>query len=125
MTDQRRKIVAVLNDLMFQVKIQEAAKWAGLEAVFVQTQQDALAHAKENPAVIILDLNHSAAEPLETIAKLKNNLETSKVKLLCYVSHVQVDLQKEARARGCDTVIARSGFSQNLPAILEQYAGDK
>lgn len=125
MADQRRKIVAVLNDLMFQVKIQQAARRAGLEAVFVQSQQDALAQAKENPEVIILDLNHSAAEPLETIAKLKNNVETSKVKLLCYVSHVQVDLQKEARDRGCDMVMARSGFSQNLPAILSRYAADK
>lgn len=121
MADQKRKIVAVLNDLMFQVKIQQAAKQAGFEPVFVQSQQDALAQAKENPAVIILDLNYSAVEPLDTIGKLKSDLETSKVNLLCYVSHVQADLQKAARDRGCDLVIARSAFSQKLPAILRQY----
>lgn len=121
MADQKRKVVAVLNDLMFQVKIQQAAKQAGFESVFVQSQQDALAQAKDNPAVIILDLNYSAVDPLDTIRKLKSDLETSKVNLLCYVSHVQADLQKAARDRGCDLVIARSAFSQKLPAILGQY----
>jgi PleD family two-component response regulator len=124
MADQKRKIVAVLNDLMFQVKIQQAAKQAGFEPVFVQSQQDALAQAKDNPAVMILDLNHSTVDPLDTIARLKNNVETSTVKLLGYVSHVQADMVKAARDVGCDLVIARSAFSQNLPAILGRY-GDK
>ena len=121
MADQKRKIVAVLNDLMFQVKIDQAAKQGGFDPVFVRSQQDALAQAKDNPAVIILDLNYSAVEPLDTIRKLKSDLETSKVNLLCYVSHVQADLQKAARDGGCDLVIARSAFSQKLSAILGQY----
>ncbi|HZS56110.1 MAG TPA: response regulator [Bryobacteraceae bacterium] len=118
----KKKIVAVLNDLMFTVKIQEAAKRAGLETVFVKSQQHALDQAKENPAVIILDLNYSEAAPLETIEKLKANDESSKVSLLGYVSHVQVDLKHAAQEKGCDTVIARSAFSQNLPRILSRYA---
>ncbi len=122
MADQKKKIVAILSDLMFRVKIEEAAKRAGFEAVFVQTQQEALARAKEQPAVIILDLNHAAVEPLDTISKLKNDVETSKVKLLCYVSHVQADLKKAAQSAGCDQVVARSAFSQNLPTILGRYA---
>jgi PleD family two-component response regulator len=121
MADQRRKIVAVLNDLLFQVKIQDAAKRAGFEPVFVQSQQEALAQAKEDPALIILDLNHSAVQPLDTISKLKDNPETGRVTLLCYVSHVQADLQRAARDRGCDLVVARSAFSQNLTAILRRY----
>ena len=122
MADQKKKIVAILSDLMFRVKIQEAAKRTGFDAVFVQTQQDALARAREDPALIILDLNHSAAEPLQTISKLKNDVETSRIQLLCYVSHVQVDLKKAAQAAGCDQVLARSAFSENLPAILGRYA---
>jgi PleD family two-component response regulator len=118
----KKKIVAVLNDLMFTVKIQEAAKRAGLEIVFVKSQQHALDQAKERPAVIILDLNYSEAAPLETIEKLKADDESSKVSLLGYVSHVQVDLKHAAQERGCDTVIARSAFSQNLPRILSRYA---
>ena len=118
----KKKIVAVLNDLMFTVKIQEAAKRAGLETVFVKSQQHALAQAKEKPAVIILDLNYTEAAPLETIEKLKADEESSKVSLLGYVSHVQADLKQAAQDKGCDTVIARSAFSQNLPRILSRYA---
>lgn len=115
-------MVALLSDLMFRVKIQEAAKRAGLEPVFVQSQQDALAHARENPAVMIVDLNHSAGEPLDTISKLKQDNRTSNVKLLGYVSHVQADLKRAAQETGCDLVIARSAFSQNLQSILARYA---
>jgi PleD family two-component response regulator len=122
MTNQKKKVVAVLSDLMFTVKIQEAAKRAGFEVVFVKSQQDAVEQAKKNPAVIILDLNTSAVDPLEVIRALKADEATSSVCLLGYVSHVQVDLKHAAQETGCDTVIARSAFSQNLPTILRRYA---
>jgi CheY-like chemotaxis protein len=122
MTSSKKKVVAVLSDLMFIVKIQEAAKRAGLEAVFVKSEQDALAQAKESPAVMILDLNNTGAQPLDVISKLKSDQETSKISLLGYVSHVQADLKQAAQEKGCDMVIARSAFSQNLPTILRRYA---
>lgn len=122
MTNSQKTVVAVLNDLMFTVKIQEAAKRAGLNVVFVKSQAEALEQAKENPAVIILDLNTSSVEPLDVIAKLKSDEQTSKISLLGYVSHIQADLKQAAQQKGCDTVMARSAFSQNLPAILRRYA---
>lgn len=122
MTNGKKKIVAVVSDLMFTVKIQEAAKRAGLDVVFVKSQEDALLQAKENPAVIIMDLNATGLDPLEVIDKLKGDGETSKISLLGYVSHVQADLKQAAQQRGCDMVIARSAFSQNLPTILRRYA---
>ena len=122
MTNSKKTVVAVLNDLMFTVKIQEAAKRAGLNVVFVKSQEAALERAKENPAVIILDLNTSSVEPLDVIAQLKSDEQTSKISLLGYVSHVQGDLKLAAQQKGCDTVMARSAFSQNLPTILRRYA---
>jgi CheY-like chemotaxis protein len=117
-----RKIVAVVSDLMFTVKIQEAAKRADVEAVFVKSENEAVAEAKQNPAVIILDLNNSAVNALDVIAKLKNDEATSKVKLLGFVSHVQADLKEAAEDKGCDVVMPRSAFSHNLAAILRRYA---
>lgn len=122
MPNEKKKIVAVLSDLMFIVKIQEAAKRAGLEAVFVRTQEDALQQAKGNPAVIIMDLNAVGLDPLQIIEQLKLDSDTSKINLLGYVSHVQADLKHAAQEKGCDMVIARSAFSQNLPTILRRYA---
>jgi len=122
MQNQKKKIVALLSDLMFTVKIQEAAKRVGLDAVFVKTSQDALNRAKEKPEVIILDLNINSVEPLDVIEKLKADDETSKINLLGYVSHVQADLKLAAQQKGCDIVMARSAFSQNLQLILKRYA---
>jgi CheY-like chemotaxis protein len=118
----QKKIVAVLSDLMFTVKIQEAAKRAGVQVVFVKSESEALAQAKENPAVIIVDLNNSALNALEVIAKLKTEEATSKVSVLGYVSHVQADLKQAAEDKGCDVVMPRSAFSHNLAAILRRYA---
>ena len=115
---QTKKVVAVLSDLMFTVKIQDAAKRAGVEAVFVTSQEKAFAQARENPALVILDLNYG--EPLGLIHTLKQEGATAKIPLLGFVSHVQTDLIQAARDNGCDRVMARSAFSQNLPAILAE-----
>jgi CheY-like chemotaxis protein len=123
MQNQRKKVVGVLSDLMFTVKIQEAAKRAGLDAVFVKTKQEALEKAKDQPVALIIDLNSAAAEPLELIEACKANSETGKVNLIAFVSHVQADLKQAAQEKGADLVVARSVFSQNLPNILKRYAG--
>jgi CheY-like chemotaxis protein len=105
---------------MFTVKIQDAAKRAGVQVVFVTSQENAVAQARENPALIVLDLNYAAIGPLDLIRKLKQEEITAKIHLLGFVSHVETDLIQAARDSGCDRVMARSAFSQNLPAILAE-----
>ena len=90
--------------------------------VFVKSLEGAIAQAKDNPAVMIVDLNTTALDALEFISTLKNDAETSKVNLLGYVSHVQTELKLEAQESGCDMVVARSVFAQNLPVILKRHA---
>lgn len=121
MTDSPKKVVGVLNDLMFTVKIQDAAKRAGMGALFVKSQAEALAQAKQKPAALILDLNYGAAKPLELIAALKQDAETRELPLIGYVSHVQVDVRQAAEEAGCDVVVARSAFVQNLPELLGRF----
>ncbi len=118
MTITIKTVVAVLSDLMFTVKIQDAVRRAGWEAVFVQSPADALARAKNGPGAIVLDLNYAAGAPLETISALKADEGTRGVPLIGFVSHVQVDLRKAAEERGCDVVVARSVFARELPRLL-------
>ena len=70
-----RKIVAVLDDLFFTVKIMDAAKRAGLEIVFVKEEAKVLELAKEQPTLIIFDLNTKAVNSVELIQKLKHHPE--------------------------------------------------
>jgi CheY-like chemotaxis protein len=112
------KVVAVVEDLFFTVKINESAKRAAVPVTFVKSQRDALDQAAEQPSLIILDLNFEAANPVELIRTLKTDPGTSKIQLLGYVSHVQGELKQAAQEAGCDMVLARSAFSQNLVSIM-------
>ena len=116
------QILAVVEDLFFTVKINESAKRAGMPIQFVKTEQDTLARAAEHPALIILDLNLARIDPLKLIADLKSNPETQNISLIGYLSHVQGELKQQAQEAGCDMVMARSAFSQNLPQILKRYS---
>ena len=41
-----------------------------------------------------------------------------------FVSHVQGDLKVKAQEAGCDVVMPRSAFSQNLVSILRRHGAD-
>jgi CheY-like chemotaxis protein len=115
-------IVAVLEDLMFTVKISDAAKRNGLNAQFVKTEESTMERAKEKPLLIIIDLNCSSIDPIALIDCLKRG-ETARIPLIGFVSHVQGELKQRAHEAGCDMVMARSAFSQNLAQILKRHAG--
>ncbi|HKA02409.1 MAG TPA: hypothetical protein VKE70_38120 [Candidatus Solibacter sp.] len=112
-----------MNDLFFSVKISEAAKRNGLALEFVKDSGEVLAKAKEKPSLIVFDLNFDAVEPLDLITKLKASAETKSVSLLGYLSHLQSELKVQAQDAGCDMVMARSAFSQNMLMIFKRHAG--
>jgi PleD family two-component response regulator len=119
-----KKILAVLQDLFFTVKIHEAAKRARLPIEFVKSEKDTLDKAAaERPVLIILDLNFTELDMLKLIRALKSGEATKKIGLIGYLSHIQGELKQQAQEAGCDTVLARSAFSQNLPQILKRHAG--
>jgi len=121
--NKAQTILAVVTDLFFSVKINEAAKRAGVTLKYVTSEKDLLEKAKADPALIIFDLNFEAVRPIELIVKLKGTAELKHIALLGYLSHVQTDLQKLAQEAGCDTVMPRSAFSMDLNKILMRYAG--
>lgn len=117
-----KRAVAVVDDLFFTVKILDAAKRAGFAMEFVKSEIDAIGKAKDAPAMMILDLNCGAVDPLRLIGALKGDPQTKGVSLIGYVSHVQGELKQQAQEAGCDMVLARSAFSQNLPQLFKRYA---
>jgi PleD family two-component response regulator len=120
----KKKILAVVDDLLFTVKISDAAKRAGLEAEFVKSEKDVMDKAThEKPLLIIFDLNNNSVQPLELIAKLKSDGDLRHISLIGYLSHVQGELKQKAQEAGANIVMARSAFSQNLPQILKRHAG--
>ena len=119
-----KRVLAVVNDLFFSVKISEAAKRNGLALEFVKESGEVLEKAKEaKPSLIVFDLNFEAVEPLKLISNLKSNADTKSVSLLGYLSHLQSELKVQAQDAGCDMVLARSAFSQNMLLIFKRHAG--
>jgi len=118
-----KRVLAVVNDLFFSVKLTEAAKRNGLNLEFVKEGKLLLEKAGEKPSLIIFDLNFDAVEPLKLISELKAQPLTKGISLIGYLSHVQVDLKQKAQEAGCDMVMARSAFSQNMPQIFKRHSG--
>jgi|HubBroStandDraft_2_1064218.scaffolds.fasta_scaffold1227152_1 PleD family two-component response regulator len=120
-----KKVLAVMSDLFFSAKINDAAKKLGMTAVFVKDNAVALDQLKLNPALVIFDLNCTSADPFELIKAMKENPATASIGTVGFISHVQTDMKRKAQDIGCDTVVARSVFAQNLPAILEHFVSQQ
>jgi PleD family two-component response regulator len=119
-----KRVLAVVSDLFFSVKLTDAAKRNGLALEFIKEHKAVLERVQgDRPALIIFDLNFEDAQPLELITKLKSKTETKGISLIGYLSHVQGELKLQAQEAGCDMVMARSAFSQNLPQIFKRHAG--
>ncbi len=118
-----KTVLAVVNDLFFSVKITDAAKRAGMPVEFIKDENEVIAKAKTRPTLIIFDLNFADVQPLKLISKLKTGADFKGISVIGYLSHVQADLKLQAQEAGCDMVMARSAFSQNLPQILKRHSG--
>jgi hypothetical protein len=123
--DAPLRIYVFVDDLFFTSKIQETAKKLGVKVGFVKTIEEISAKIEENggdaPALIIFDLNGNTTKPLVTIPKLKAKFK-KQTSILGFVSHLQGELKVKASEVGCDSVMPRSAFSQNLPNLLRRYA---
>jgi CheY-like chemotaxis protein len=122
--DANSRIFAFVDDLFFQAKIQETARKLNVKVEFVKTDKDLgekLDHnGDEKPSLIIFDLNNSTAKPLTLIPRLKSKLKKG-TSIIGFLSHVQGDLKQKAHEVGCDMVLPRSAFSQNLPQLLRRH----
>ncbi len=109
------RVVALRDDLFFQMKVAETAKHLGLE-LKVATNGDALLGLLEPaPNLVIVDLN-ARSQPLAAIERVR--AANKDLRVIAFLSHVQRELAAQAQSAGCNEVMPRSAFTQNLAAIL-------
>jgi CheY-like chemotaxis protein len=123
--DAQTHIYFFIEELFFIAKIQESARKLGVKVAFLKNEKDAIAELTNGedtnkPALIVFDLNNANAKPLTLIPKLKAKLKRT-TSIIGFLSHLQGDLKAKAVEAGCDTVMPRSAFSQNLPNLLRRY----
>jgi hypothetical protein len=114
-----------IEDLFFLAKIQETARKLGIKVGFLKSEKDTVAKfveapEEERPSLIVFDLNNANAKPLTLIPKLRSKLKKS-TSIIGFLSHLQGDLKAKAIEAGCDMVMPRSAFSQNLPNLMRRH----
>lgn len=115
------EVVALVPDLFFASKIIETARHVGVTVRLAQSPSSVFNGAKK-PAMIILDLHAVGFDPVEFVRDAKARTGVPSCPVIAFVRHTRPDLIAAAEAAGCDEVLARSAFTENLGAILRRAA---
>jgi len=114
------RVVALMDDLFFQMKVAETARHLGVE-LKVGANADALVGLLEPPTqLVIVDLN-SRNQPIQAVERLR--AAAPGLPIVGFLSHVQRDLAAQAQTAGCSEVMPRSAFTQRLAEILGAARG--
>jgi PleD family two-component response regulator len=117
-------VLVAVDDLLFSSKIRTVAKQAGVEVTFARTPPEILEQTRAlKPDLVIFDLNSAKADPIATIAALKQDPATSSTRTVGFVSHVDATTITAARNAGIGEVMARSTFAGQLAEILLSAPG--
>jgi len=107
------------DDLLFVSRITGVARDLGLDIRTVRTSDALLTQAKQiGAACVLLDLHNSGLD-IERIVRELRGHGTSFI--VGYGSHVDTATLKQARAAGCDLVLPRSKFVEELPTALPHW----
>ena len=112
-------VIALIDDLFFLAKVHETAKQTGVTLATAANGEKLLQAAAANPAALILvDLNarQGALEAVEQVCS--PDAAGNPRRVIAFLSHVQTELAQRARNAGCQDVMPRSKFTQNLAEIL-------
>jgi DNA-binding NarL/FixJ family response regulator len=106
------------DDLMFTSRITGTARDLGL-AVKVAISSEALVNLarQQTPRCVIIDLSNPSLILADLLRQLAEACAPMP-RLVAYGSHVDAETLRAARAAGCDPVLPRSKFVEELPKAL-------
>jgi CheY-like chemotaxis protein len=109
------------DDLLFASRINGEARALGLTVKSARSLERLLALAgEETPTCVLVDLALPDLELLELFRRL-NAVCTVPPRVVAYGSHVDTESLRAARAAGCDPVLPRSKFVEELPLRLSEW----
>jgi len=110
-------IVAVVDDLMVGVRIEEAAKAIGARAEAVSSYEEARQSLRSGVVEsLVVDLAISGLD----LDKLVREARQARAWLIAFHPHVNVELRRAAKRAGVEGVYPRSRFLRDLPNILRE-----
>jgi len=122
-----RPILLVSSDLLFRSRIDDAARAAGLALRVATTAERLERHlsAGLEPSAAIVDLECETLDAGAAIQRLREMPWGAELPIVAYAGHTNVEAIRTGRAAGAGTVLARSAFTLQLPALLLGVAGDE
>jgi CheY-like chemotaxis protein len=116
-----RRVVAVVPDLMFQVRMRETARMADVELEIISARDVAAACRDRRPDLVVLDLT-DPADPFAAAAALRREPGLGDVPIIGFYPHVDASLRERALVAGIQP-LPRSAFTARLAAILAGTTG--
>jgi hypothetical protein len=115
-------IVAVVSNLMFATRIEDAARSAGAVVLNPIDLAVFLTALRDGARLAIVDASATDIPWLEWVRAAKDDPSTATVLILAFGSHVDTALRDRALAVGVDRYLARSNFSEGLQEIIAAAA---
>ena len=110
------------DDLIFTSRITGTAKALGLAVGAARDVAGLLRAARQAPPTcVLLDLQFPGLELVTLLAELR---AIGPMRVVGYGSHVDAATLHAARVAGCDPVLPRSKFVEELPTALVGWLGD-
>jgi CheY-like chemotaxis protein len=125
MTDQAGESAPIglllSDDMIFTSRITGTARALGLTVKAARSSDMLLAMARQHtPALVLLDLSNPGLQLPELLQALRTS-SSPMPRMVAYGSHVDAAVLRAAREAGCDPVLPRSKFVEELPRALPEW----
>jgi CheY-like chemotaxis protein len=113
------------DDLMFTSRVSGTARSLGSEVRAMRTADALRELARQHaPRCVILDLANGTLDVADLVGWLKRECDPPPF-VVAYGSHVDTATLRAAREAGCDLVLPRSKFVDELPKALGEWLADE
>ncbi len=121
MTEATCHGLMLCDDLIFFSRVSCAARAAGLTVRMVRTAADLLTAARAaQPGGVIVDVHNPGLDLPALLAGLKDACPQMP-RVTAYGSHVEAAVLRAARQAGCDRVLPRSQFVEELDGQIREW----
>ena len=121
-----RPVLVVVSDLLFRSKIDEVARRLGLELRVARSLEQLDRHlARGEPAITLVDLEAETLDTSAAIRRIRDAPWGAAARIVGFAGHTNVSAVQAGRAAGAGVVLARSAFTQELPALLGRVAEEE
>jgi len=114
-------IAAVKEDI--KPEIDNAAKECNSLIMYVDNLDRLIEQSHlELPRIIFIDLDFNDFKPIESLKKMRIDAELREVTKIAFNEDVKQEKREEAMLAGCQHILSKDEFLNQLPSILKKYS---